>query len=154
MSNLTVEAASYRDCGGLDRQMVHNEDLEFLIRFIGTGHRIDGLDKLHVWYRANPTGLSSDLAAMQEGRQTAVACAQRFGVHPTRAQEAIYMRYLARRALRLGRHPADALRFTQNGLAQHAPAFLHPLRRGAVTALAAIAAPIFPQTLRHSLFSN
>ncbi|MDW3224378.1 MAG: glycosyltransferase family 2 protein [Paracoccaceae bacterium] len=154
MSNLTVSAAGFQRSGGLDPSMIHNEDLEFLIRFIGTGHRIEGLDRLHVWYRTSQRGLSSNLAAMFTGRECAITAARAYGVETTPAQEAIYMRYLARRSLRLGHDPRDALHFTKAGLARDPRAFMHPLRRGGLTTLAAFIAPILPLAMRHSLFAR
>lgn len=153
LSNLTVEATAFQAVGGFDKTVVHNEDLEFLIRFVGTGYHIHSIDKLHVWYRTNPMGLSSNLSAMLAGRQQAVASARRFGVAPTPAQEAVYQRYLARRALRVSPDRYEALSYTRTGLANDASAFLFPLRRGGLTALAALAAPVLPRALRQSLFS-
>ncbi len=154
LSNLTVKASAFHAVGGFDTDMVHNEDLEFLIRLVGTGHQIRAIDKLHVWYRTNPNGLSSNLSAMQAGRQQAVAAARQFGVAPTPAQEAVYQRYLARRALRVSPDRYEALSYTRTGLAKDASAFLFPLRRGGLTALAALAAPVLPRALRQSLFAS
>ncbi|WP_375230711.1 glycosyltransferase family 2 protein [Roseobacter sp. S98] len=154
LSNLTLQKAAFHSAGGFDRRMVHNEDLEFLIRFAGLGYRIDAVDRLHVWYRTNPSGLSSNLDAMRAGREQAIACARRFGFEPTPAQNAIYLRYLARRALRVSAGRFEALQFTRAGLSCDASAFLHPLRRGGMTTLAALAAPVLPRSLRQTLFSS
>ena len=154
MSNLTVRRDVFLGVGGLDPDAVHNEDLELLIRLVGEGHRIAGLDSLQVWYRTTPTGLSSDLLAMRIGRQRALRTAARYGVTPTPANEAVYFRYLARRALRLDTGPAEAWRFTRAGLRQSAAGFLSPPRRGLATALASALSLILTRRLRHALFSH
>ncbi|MEQ8877094.1 MAG: glycosyltransferase family 2 protein [Phycisphaerales bacterium] len=154
MSNLTLRCDVFLGVGGLDPDAVHNEDLELLIRLVGEGHWITGLDSLQVWYRTTPTGLSSNLPAMRIGRQRALRTAARYGVTPTPTAEAVYFRYLARRALRLDTGPAEAWRFTRAGLRQSATGFLSPPRRGLATALASALSLILTRRLRHALFSH
>jgi len=110
MSNLSVRRAAFLATGGFDESMVHNEDLDWLVRLVGDGHRVIGDPALHVLYRANPTGLSADLLRMEAGRRTALATAARYGVRPDARAEAVYARYLARRALRLDAGARIALR--------------------------------------------
>ena len=76
MSNLSVVRHAFLSTGGFDTGVVHNEDLEWLIRLVGTGASLRGIDNLQVGYRTSPSGLSSDLAAMRAGRAAAVATAQ------------------------------------------------------------------------------
>ncbi|WP_300034550.1 glycosyltransferase family 2 protein [uncultured Roseobacter sp.] len=154
MSNLTVRRGAFLTTGGLDPEIVHNEDLEFLIRFTGAGHQLHPVSSLHVWYRTSPSGLSSDLNAMRAGRSSALHTARRFGYEPAPAQEAAYLRYLARRALRLDTGRLEALRFTASGLWCDASGFLFPLRRGGATALAALAVSVLPRRARRALFSH
>lgn len=154
MSNLSLRRDVFVDAGGLDHAAVHNEDLELLIRLVGLGHRIMGFDSLQVWYRTTPTGLSADLGAMRAGRQRALRTAARFGVHSTARAEAVYMRYLARRALRLDTGPRDAWTYTMIGLRQDPAAFLLPARRGLATAIASALAFTLTPRLRQALFSR
>lgn len=154
MSNLTLRRKVFLKVGGLDRDAVHNEDLELLVRLVGAGHAIHGLDRLHVWYRTAPNGLSSDLAAMQAGRRRALRSAARYGVLPTPAAEAVYLRYLARRALRLDAPAREAWRYTRAGLWHSPSAFLLPPRRGAATALATGLAFVLTPRLRRALFAR
>lgn len=154
MSNLVLRRDAFLAVGGLDRDAVHNEDLELLIRLVGLGHSIEGIDQLHVWYRTAPTGLSADLGAMQRGRQRALLTAERFGAQPTSRGEAVYLRYLARRALRVDADPKEALGYTLAGIKQNPGAFLFPIRRGGATALASVVAFLLPARQRHALFSR
>ncbi|WP_114288082.1 glycosyltransferase family 2 protein [Candidatus Halocynthiibacter alkanivorans] len=154
LSNLTLRRRVFEAASGFDPQISHNEDLEFLIRVIGRGARIVGINKTQVYYRASPGGLSADLPAMRRGRRAAMATAARFGFLPDARNEAVHLRYLARRALRLGTGGGAALRFTLEGLCQSPAGFLHPWRRGGATVIAAFCAPLMPRVLRRHLFST
>jgi hypothetical protein len=93
-----------------------------------------------------------DLSRMQAGWQLVV---DRYVRDPAAraALEALYCRYLARRALRSGRRPLEALRYVLAGLRLDARSFLAERRRGVSTVLAALAAPLLPARLRLRLFA-
>ncbi|WP_425040312.1 glycosyltransferase family 2 protein [Primorskyibacter sp. S187A] len=148
LSNLTIRASVFRALGGFDRDIVHNEDLEFLIRVIGQGHRVVGLDRLLTWYRTSANGLSADMEAMLESRRRVIDAAARYGVRPTRAATAVYLRYLARRALRLQSPHHEAWAYARAGLRAHPLAFLQPFKRGAATAAAAACVRCCPGAAR------
>ena len=154
MSNLAVRRVEFEATGGFDTSMVHNEDLDWLIRLVGRGARVVGLKQVLVWYRASPSGLSSDLWAMKLGREKAIETAARFGVRPDRKSNAIHMRYLARRALRMGYGGFSSLQFVLCGLLYSPRGFFSPARRGVLTAVAALCALIMPRVLRRALFAN
>jgi glycosyltransferase involved in cell wall biosynthesis len=153
MSNITLRRGVFERSGGFDPTMVHNEDLEWLIRLVGQGARVIGQDSLHTWYRTSVGGLSTDLDAMQAGRERALLSAAKFGVQPSGRSHAIHHRYLARRALRTDGARTEALRHAFTGFAHSPAGFLSPFRRGAMTLLGACAAPVLPRALRLSLFS-
>lgn len=154
MSNMAVRRTVFARTGGFDEAMVHNEDLDWLIRLTGGGARVIGLDAVLVWYRASPGGLSADLVAMQRGRDVALAAAQRLGFAPDARADAVHLRYLARRALRLDAGGTVALRLALSGLRRSPGGFLRPARRGAATLFGALAAPLLPRDLRRALFSR
>ncbi|WP_417204936.1 glycosyltransferase family 2 protein [Antarctobacter sp.] len=154
MSNLSVRAEVFAALGGFRADMVHNEDLEFLIRLVGEGCVLRGIDRLHVRYRASTGGLSADLDRMQRGRAEALKTARRYGVAPDARAEAVHLRYLARRALRLDQGPHIARRLALRGMRLSPRAFLMPPRRGVATAGAALIAPCLPTALRRALFAH
>lgn len=154
MSNLAVRRGAFAAAGGFDTSLVHNEDLEFLIRLAATGHRITGTDETLVQYRTSPTGLSADLAAMARGRAAALATAARHGFTPDPKAEAIHMRYLARRALRTDAPAREALRLALHGALTSPAGFFGDLKRGGLTFACAVAAPLMPRRLRRALFSH
>ena len=158
MSNMAIRLAAFLHSGGFDETMVHNEDLEWLIRTVGAGApkggaRIVGLPTLHTYYRSSHGGLSTDLDAMLAGRARALQTATALGIKATGASHAIHHRYLARRALRLDLGRSAALRHAITGLAHSPRGFFSPFRRGALTLACAASATVLPRALRQSLFS-
>ncbi|WP_342077564.1 glycosyltransferase family 2 protein [Yoonia sp. SS1-5] len=154
MSNLSIRKDSLHRFGGLDPAVVHNEDLEWLIRIVGQGGIITGIQSLHVWYRSSPNGLSADLSAMQAGRTHAIKTALGFGVTASRRAEAVHYRYLARRALRMGLARSWAAKAALLGMLQSPRGFLTPPRRGALTLIAAICNLVLPRNVARTLFSR
>ncbi len=154
MSNLVVRKTCFLQYGGFKPELVHNEDLEWLIRCVASGGRVIGLNKSLVWYRSVASGLSANLKAMAHSRKQVLQTAINYGHTPTRTHEAKYLRYLARRALRLDQGRLLALRFTLLGLLQQPLGFLLPLHRGLGTAIGAAVSPFLPRSARQVLFSR
>jgi len=154
MSNLTIRRASMDRLGGLDSDVVHNEDLEWLIRLVGQGGLIRGMQPLHVYYRKSPGGLSADLEAMEIGRLHAIDTAKNFGVTTSQKADAIHKRYLARRALRLGHERHQAAKFACEGFLHSPRGFMSPPRRGALTLVAALVNMILPRRVSQRLFAH
>ena len=69
------------------------------------------------------------------------------------ALEALYLRYLARRVLRAGGRPTEALRYVVAGLRLDARSFLAERRRGLATALGALIALFLSTKQRLRLFA-
>ncbi|MEM8729128.1 MAG: glycosyltransferase family A protein [Pseudomonadota bacterium] len=154
MSNLTVRRTVFAATGGFDETMVHNEDLEWLIRLTGEGYRLAALGEVLVSYRASPTGLSADLDRMDAGRQAALRTAARYGVQPKAHHEAIHLRYLARRALRLQSGRTLPLQLALKGIQTSPQGFFSNRRRGALVAFAAIVAPLLPPKVSLAMFAR
>ncbi|SFC09469.1 glycosyltransferase family 2 protein [Tropicimonas isoalkanivorans] len=154
MSNLTVQRDLFAATGGFNEALVHNEDLEWLIRFVGAGHRLRGIDRVLTYYRANTRGLSADLAKMRSGRAAALATARSLGATPSRRHEAVHLRYLARRALRLQSGRFLPLRLTLAGLRQSPSGFFSEFRRGGLTALASVIDPLVPEPLARRIYAR
>lgn len=153
MSNIALRASVFKRTGGFDGSMVHNEDLEWLIRLVGGGARIVGRSSLQTMYRTSLGGLSTDLDAMSAGRARAIRTAAQYGFRPSAESHAIHHRYLARRALRLGDARTLALRHAVVGLSHSPSGFFKPFRRGALTLAGACGALALPRATRQSLFS-
>lgn len=150
-SNLVVTASCFKRVGPFKPAMGFAEDQEWLTRCAATGERITGIDALLVDYRMSPAGLSSNLTRMYAGwRRLALT----YRDHIDLAQaEAIYCRYLSRRALRSGGSAGTALGYAWRGLRLSAPAFFGDARRGGMTLAGAILSIFVPQRLRARVFA-
>lgn len=148
LSNLVIRRSCFQAVGGFNESLRHAEDLECLIRLAAAGGRIAAIQRVLVHYRTSPAGLSSDLEAMHAGWRKVAEAAQAAGIGideaDQRSAEAVHLRYLARRALRLQRPGWSSLGFALRGIRLSPAAFFVPLRRGVSTLLAALAAPLLP----------
>jgi len=154
LSNLCVRRDVFYEIGGFREDMRHSEDLEFLIRMVAAGKPLVGTSTLLVRYRASSDGLSANLMRMHAGWREAVLSA---GAALTTAQraraEAIHLRYLARRALRLNLPTTTALKLALDGFRLAPLAFLGGGRRGPLTFVSCLIAPLVPTALRRRIFA-
>ena len=104
------------EAGMFVESMSFAEDQELLIRVLTrTDWRIEGIEEVLVWYRASGAGLSSKLHSMDQGWETMVNRVRTYAPefvsgHYARGK-AIYLRYLARRSVRLKSRPVQGLKF-------------------------------------------
>jgi glycosyltransferase involved in cell wall biosynthesis len=150
-SNIVVTRACFEASGGFRVDMRYAEDQEWLARLAASGITIRGTSKRLVEYRTTPGGLSSDLRRMHSGWRT-FAYHYRHQINID-SVEAVYCRYLARRALRSGAPSRDAMLFAFLGLFIDARAFFSDRHRGALTLGSAIASPLIPTALRRYVFA-
>ena len=155
MSNLTIRRTKFLEVRGFYEALRHSEDLECLIRLVASGAAIAGIDAAEVCYRSSPSGLSANLFAMHDGWRQAVASAEphiaEFGPGEIRRAEAVHLRYLSRRALRVKVSRFTPMRLAMRGMAASPKAFLAPGRHGLLIALAALMTPMLPPRLRRRL---
>jgi glycosyltransferase involved in cell wall biosynthesis len=151
MSNLVVTRRCFDAVGPFLADMSFAEDQEWLARAVDHGFIAEGLDEVLVDYRLSHDGLSVNLERMYDGwRRLAQMYRQPADL---RSAEAIYCRYLARRALRSGARPVQALAWVVKGLRLDADAFLADARRGWMTLLSACIAPFLPRAARLRFFA-
>jgi glycosyltransferase involved in cell wall biosynthesis len=157
MSNLVIKTKVFKANQGFDKSIVHNEDVEFLVRAISGGANIVGIDKVLVCYRTNLAGLSSDLVAMRAGWHRALQSLQStsFCLTPQQIAEANAgnLRYLARRALRTGAPGFDALKLSLQGIYCSPKSFFNPLWRGGMTLIGSFATVFLPSPIRKLVFN-
>lgn len=154
LSNLTVRRDAFFEVGQFREDMRYSEDLEFLIRLVAAGKTLCAIPACHVRYRASFDGLSANLLLMHDGWRQAVRSA---GATVTPRQharaEALHLRYLARRALRLNVRPMVAWALALNGVKLAPLTFLGDGYRGPATFVSCLFAPLLPAFLRRALFS-
>lgn len=150
-SNLVATRACLEAVGGFRADMRFAEDQEWLARAAAGGRTIRGLDVILVGYRTSPAGLSSRLDLMLAGWR---GFASSHGdLVDLRRAEAVYCRHLARRALRGGHGPFEALHYALRGMALSTAAFFNDPRRGGLTLASAALRPFLPHPLRARLFA-
>jgi glycosyltransferase involved in cell wall biosynthesis len=151
MSNFVMARQHIEIFGPFREEMSHAEDQEWLLRAVSQGARIEGIDEPLVGYRLSPEGLSTDLDKMYKGW---LSVAFRYREHiPIRSAQAVYFRYLARRALRLGAPPGAAIRFACKGMKCDRAAFLKDGKRGWLTLISVFAALVLPRAARSWAFA-
>lgn len=154
LSNLCVRRETFFEVGGFREDMRYSEDLEFLIRFVAAGKTLTGTSTLLVRYRASYGGLSANLMQMHEGwRQAVLSAGAGLAPYHLARAEALHLRYLARRALRLNTPPQVARSLALTGIKIAPFAFLGDGHRGPATFLSCLLASIVPTTLRRALFA-
>ncbi len=151
MSNVVAYRPSLERIGGFQSSMSFAEDQEWLIRAVSRGLTLRCIDAVLVGYRLSQDGLSVNLEHMYQGWR-AFAQTQRTLLSLERA-EAVYCRYLSRRALRAALSPSTALGFAARGLRLDAGAFLADGKRGWMTLIAVLASFFLPRRARLRLFA-
>ena len=152
MSNIVVTRSAYLKSRGLKAEIVHGEDVEWLVRLAAGGARIQGINRVLTFYRTSRRGLSSNLFAMRASFETALATARFLDVPLSEQQidaaEATYLRYLARRALRLEAKRGMALKLSLEALRLSPRAFFKQPARGVLTLAAATLQSLSPSVFR------
>ncbi|MDZ3830810.1 MAG: glycosyltransferase family A protein [Sphingopyxis sp.] len=150
-SNLVLRRDWFLFGGGFDAHLSYAEDQELVAHLIARGARIEGIDAILTGYRFSRNGLSMNLRRMYAGWRKVAR--RHLAADELPEMEALYCRYLARRALRGGGRPAEALLYVFAGLRLDALSFMREGRRGLSTLIAALAAPLIPAPLRLRLFA-
>lgn len=150
-SNFVIRRSAFAAMDGFCEDWVHAEDQEFVTRALDAGYRIAGIDQVLVQYSMTESGLSADLEAMLAGWR---ALADRYSDSiDLAAAEAVYCRYLARRALRTGAKASLAITFMRAGMRLNSDAFLADRHRGLMTIIGSLAALAMPRPMRRRIFA-
>ncbi|MGB7431417.1 MAG: glycosyltransferase [Ahrensia sp.] len=158
MSNIVVRTDAFKKSGGFTPSLRYAEDVEWIVRLLHSGARMDALDEVLVYYRTSDYGLSSNLSAMHEGWRQTLQTMQFFD--PTLARkeiafsEASHLRYLARRALRLEAPRGTSARLVARGIITNAAGFFADRRQAWLTMAAALVEPLMPRALRDAVFAD
>jgi hypothetical protein len=143
-STWAVRRAVFADVGMFTEALHRDEDREWLFRVAVSRWQIAGIAEPLVDYRTSPSGLSADLDGMWRGFQTMLANAMRIAPEITRQAAPMAtagtLRYLARRALRLGLAPHVARTYMLNAL-KAAPSLLWREPRATLPTLVAALVP-------------
>lgn len=146
MSNLIARAEVFSLVGGFAEDMSYSEDLEWLFRVMchnrkeSSPWQIEGLDRILIYYRASPSGLSASLYRMEAGWDLLIDRARAYAPEIVKKHyslaRAIHLRYLARRAFRLNLPPKVGLDFINRAIASDWRIFFREPHRTLLTLLA------------------
>ncbi|MDY7097719.1 MAG: glycosyltransferase [Pseudomonadota bacterium] len=150
-SNFVIDREFFAKIGGFDETLRYAEDQELLARVISDGGLIRGIDNPLVRYRMSEDGLSCDFEAMLEGWRS-FASLWISGQELARA-EAIYCRYLTRRALRAGATMEVARSYALRGLNADRAGFMEAGARSYLTLGGVIAGGVMPASVRRAVFA-
>lgn len=150
-SNLVVSRAAFEEIGGFSTEMRYAEDQELLARVMAHGMLIRGIDAALVRYRMSESGLSCNLEAMFTNWQKFAE--DWISADELRRAEAIYCRYLTRRALRSGARMDVVRSFARRGLAADSSTFAASDIRSLLTFGGVIAGSAMPAALRRAVFA-
>ncbi|CAK6688454.1 Undecaprenyl-phosphate 4-deoxy-4-formamido-L-arabinose transferase [Synechococcus sp. CBW1107] len=154
-SNWVLRREVFEAVGGFVEDMSYSEDLEWLLRVACNGRwRIEPIDRVLTYYRTSAGGLSASLERMEQGWLRLITEARSYAplavVRHFQAAQAIHLRYLARRSLRLQGDPALGADFIVRALRSDWTLLIRQPRRTVLTAVAVFARLIL-QTLRRLL---
>lgn len=146
-STIVVRRRVIADVGDFAEDLRRNEDQQWLLRVALSAWRIAGLEAALVDYRTSPGGLASDLDGLLADFERVLAEARRLAPeiaarHEPEARARCH-RYLARRALRLGKTRAAARAHIRSAL-WHAPSLALTEPRATLATLAAAFLPANP----------
>lgn len=143
-SNWVLRREVFEAVGGFVEGMSYSEDLEWLLRVACDGRwRIEAIDRVLTYYRTSVGGLSSSLQRMEQGWLRLISEARRYAPELVESHfataQAVHLRYLARRSLRLGGPPAAGVDYLMRALRSDGWLLIREPRRTGLTALAVFA---------------
>lgn len=149
-SNIVVRREVFEAIGGFQEDMSFAEDHEWLFRVAVDGRwTVGGIAETLVHYRTSQGSLSSDLSRMEAGwlamLKKAESYAPEFLKRHRGCAEAIYYRYLARRALRQGAEASIGLAYMNRAWKANALALLRQPHRSIPTLIGLWAWRLIPR---------
>ncbi len=142
-SNWVLRREVFEAVGGFVEGMSYSEDLEWLLRVACDGRwRIEPIERVLTYYRTSEGGLSSSLERMEQGWLRLIGEARRYAPALVEREfagaQAVHLRYLARRSLRLKGDPAQGADFLIRALRSDWRRLLRQPRRTGPTAVAVL----------------
>lgn len=155
-SNIVARREIFESLGGFQEDMSFAEDHEWLFRVAVDGRwTVSGIAQTLVHYRTSHGSLSSDLSRMESGWLTMLSKAANYApdflLRHRSSAEAIYYRYLARRALRQGDEASIGLAYINRAWRANAIALLRQPHRSIPTLIGLWAWRLMP-SLTNRLF--
>ena len=157
-SNVVVRRSLLDSVGHFDLQLNGTADQELFFRVAWSGAIVEGLDSVLTEYRIVENGVSGDLCQMEEDWQRLNRCIKIYA--PSLVEEhydrayAYFLRYLARRGIRIRAKPQQAQAFIWRAIRQDRSLLFAEPRRTLATLLFAYIPNISLRTFRSVLMSK
>jgi glycosyltransferase involved in cell wall biosynthesis len=148
-SNAIVRRSVFEQVGSFDVDLCGTEDQEFFLRTRCYGWQVEGVDTVLVRYRITAGGLSSRLDQLEAdwlrfSDKVKVYAPGIVAQHGAKSR-AYFLRYIARRSLRVSRSRTIGLRFMRRALKADWTILLQEPRRTGLTLLAVCFKPLIPR---------
>ena len=142
-SNWVLRREVFDMLGGFLRGLSNSEDLEWLLRVCCDSRwPIRPIHQVLTYYRTSEAGLSADLERMEQGWQRLIQEAKTYAPELVEQQfcaaQAIHLRYLARRSLRLQGNPMQGADFLLRSIRSDWQLLVRQPRRSLATAIAVL----------------
>jgi glycosyltransferase involved in cell wall biosynthesis len=148
-SNAIIRRSVFEQVGELDCNLPGAEDQEFFLRTCCFGWSVEGIDAVLVRYRSTPGGISSQFESMEAGwrglREKVNVYAPAMVAKDGPKSQAYFLRYIARRALRVSTSRTIGLRFMLRALKSDWTILLQEPRRTGLTLIAVCFRPLMPR---------
>lgn len=139
-SNAVISRTALEQVGGFDGELSGAADAELFLRLKCHGWEVEGINEILVLYRTSLGGMSSQLYKMEEDwnrlSQKAGVYAPELIQHHYKQAQAMLLRYLARRTLRLELSSELGINFMNRALKSEWTLILREPRRTILTAVA------------------
>jgi glycosyltransferase involved in cell wall biosynthesis len=148
-SNAIVRRSVFEQVGSFDVDLCGTEDQEFFLRTRCFGWQVEGVDAVLVRYRITAGGLSSRLEQLEAdwlrfSDKVKVYAPGIVAQHGAKSR-AYFLRYIARRSLRVSSSRTIGLRFMRRALKSDWTILLQEPRRTGLTLLAVCFKPLLPR---------
>jgi glycosyltransferase involved in cell wall biosynthesis len=148
-SNAVIRRSVFEQVGGFDCELSGTEDQEFFLRTRCFGWQVEGVEEVLVRYRLTSGGISSQFESMEADwlrlREKVKVYAPAMVEKDGPKSYAYFLRYIARRSLRLSASRTIGLRFMQRALKSDWTILLQEPRRTGLTLLAVCCKPLMPR---------
>lgn len=139
-SNAVIRRTAVEQVGGFDGELSGAADAELFLRLKCHGWQVEGIDEVLVLYRTSLGGMSSQLYKMEEdwnrlSQKVQIYAPELIKLHYKQAQ-AMLLRYLARRTLRLELSSKLGINFMNRALKSQWTLIFREPRRTILTAIA------------------
>jgi glycosyltransferase involved in cell wall biosynthesis len=150
-SNMVIRRVVLEEVGSFDVELCGTEDQELPLRICCAGWEVEGIDKVLVYYRTTMGGMSSRLEVLETdwfkfSDKVRIYASDLVAQHGSTAR-AYFLRYLARRSLRVSNSRTMGLWFLYRALRLDWTLLIHQPRRTWLTLVAVCCKPFLPNFL-------